>query len=351
MYIILAILIFGVLIAVHELGHFLAAKLSGVRVLEFALGMGPVLLKKQGRETLYSLRLLPFGGFCAMEGEDEASDDAHAFNNQSVWKRLIILVAGAASNFFIGFLIVLALFSTQESFMKPVITGFAEGCPYVGEAHFLEGDEFYRINGHRIYTPSDASAYLHASDGSVDIVLIRDGEKLRMEDYPLELVPFDDGQGGTTMRYGFTIGEAESGFLATVKHSWFCTMDFVRMVWESLFALVSGAVGVQELAGPVGIVDLMNDVGQSAESVGTALYDIFYLFAFIAVNLAVMNLLPIPALDGGRIFFLAVTWVIEKITRRKLDPKYEGYINTAGFVLLMGLMVFVLFNDILRIFR
>ena len=351
MYIILAILIFGVLIAVHELGHFLVAKLSGVRVLEFSLGMGPVLLKKQGGETLYSLRLLPFGGFCAMEGEDEASDDVRAFNNQSPWRRLFILVAGAAANFLLGFLMVLALFSTHEGFMKPVINDFAEGCPYVGEAHFLKGDEFYRINGHRVYTPSDASHYLHASDGSADIVIIRDGEKLRMEDYPLELLPFDDGQGGTVMRYGFTIGEAEYGAWATVKHSWYCTMDFVRMVWESLSALISGAVGVQELAGPVGIVDLMNDVGQSAETVGSALYDIIYLFAFVAVNLAVMNLLPIPALDGGRIFFLAVTCFIEKITRRRLNPKYEGYINAAGFILLMGLMVFVLFNDILRIFR
>lgn len=351
MYIILAILIFGVLIAVHELGHFLAAKLSGVRVLEFALGMGPVLLKKQGRETLYSLRLLPFGGFCAMEGEEEASEDARAFTNQSVWKRFVILVAGAAANFLIGFLILLALFSTQESFMRPVITGFMEGCPYVGEEGFQAGDEFYRINGHRIYSPDDAAVYLQRGGDTADIVLLRDGEKVRLEDYPLELLAYDDGRGGTVMRYGFYIGESESGAWATVKYSWYCTLAFVRMVWESLFDLVTGAVSVQELAGPVGIVDLMNDVGQSAETVGTALFDIFYLFAFIAVNLAVMNLLPIPALDGGRIFFLIVTCIIEKLTRRRLNPKYEGYINTAGFALLMGLMVFVLFNDILRIFR
>lgn len=352
MYVIIAIIIFGILVATHELGHFLAAKACGVKVTEYAIGMGPAIFKKQGKETLYSLRILPLGGFCAMEGEDDASDDPRAFTNQAVWKRFIILVAGAAMNFITGFLLILLVFSQQEGFMTPTITGFMDGCPYEGEYGLLEGDEFYKINGERIYFSSDVSTYLQrGGKDTADIVLIRGGEKLVLVDYPITLVEYPTEDGGTELKYGLYFGVKETGTVARLKYSWYCALDFVRLVRLSLVDLFTGVVGIKDMSGVVGIVDVMNDVGKSSPTFAEGMLNIAYLTALIAINLSVMNLLPIPALDGGRVLFLVLTWIIERITRKKLDPKYEGYINAAGLLLLLALMVFVMFNDIWKIIR
>ena len=349
MYIVIAIIVFGILIATHELGHFLAAKACGVKVLEYAIGMGPTLLKKQGKETLYTLRALPIGGFCAMEGEDDDSPDPRAFGNQSTWRRLVILVAGAAMNFLFGFLLIILIFSQAQAFNTPTITGFMDGYPNQGEQGLMVGDTIYKIDGHRIYFSSNASTYLSRGNGeTVDLVIIRDGEKIELNDFPMQLREYEvDGE--TQLKYGLYFGVKEGGFLASLKYSWYCAVDFVRLIWMSLGDLVTGVVGIRDLSGPVGIVDIMNDVAQDSETFGDAIYNIAYLSAFIAVNLAVMNLLPIPALDGGRILFLIISWVVEHVARRRLDPKYEGYVHTAGFVLLLALMVFVMANDIWRI--
>lgn len=350
MYIIIAIIIFGILVATHELGHFLMAKACGVKVIEYAIGMGPAIFKKQGKETLYSLRILPLGGYCAMEGEDADSEDPRAFGNQAVWKRLLILVAGAAMNFITGFLLILLVFSQQEGFMTPTITGFMDGCPYVGEYGLMEGDEFYKINGERIYFSSDVSTYLQrGGKDTADIVLIRDGKKVVLDDYPMTLVEYPTEDGGTELKYGLYFGVKETGALARLKYSWYCALDFVRLVRLSLVDLFTGALGIKDMNGVVGIVSVMNDVGKSSPTFYDAMMNIAYMTALIAINLAVMNLLPIPALDGGRVLFLLLTWVIEKLSRRKLDPKYEGYINAAGLTLLLALMVFVMFNDIWKI--
>ncbi len=351
MYILLAILAFGVLIASHELGHFIAAKAFDVKVMEFSLGMGPALLKKQGRETLYTLRLLPIGGFCAMEGEDEDSDDPRAFSSKEPWKRMIILAAGAAVNFVLGFILVLLVFSQAFGFSSPEISGFMEGSGLEGEDAFQTGDSIYKIDGHRIYFSSNISEYLGRSGSDYhDIVVVRGGEKLRLENFHMPLREYTSADGGKVMRYGLYFSYAEAGFANTVRYSWYCAVDFVRLVWRSLGDLISGAVGVKELSGPVGIVDVVNEVAQEQTTIKNALLELAYMFALIAVNLAVMNMLPLPALDGGRIFFLLVTWLIELIGGKRIDPKYEGYVHSAGFVLLMGLMVFVMFNDITRIF-
>lgn len=348
MYIILAILIFGILIFVHELGHFLAARACDVKVTEFAIGMGPQILKKQGKETLYSIRLFPFGGFCAMEGEDEESEDERSFSSKKPWQKVFILVAGAAMNFFVGFLMILFVFTGAEGFSSPEITDFYTGCPYEGTLQ--EGDVFYKINGHRIYLTGNVSTYLSRSDSDYyDIVVIRDGEKVTIENYYMPLVEYAAENGGTELKYGFYFGVEEAGVWANLKYSWYTSIDFVRLVWMSLGDLVTGAVGVKDLSGPVGIVDAVNQVTSEAESTSAAVEYVVYFFALIAINLAVMNLLPIPALDGGRVLFLIITLIIEKISRKKLDPKYEGYINSACFVLLMGLMVVVMFNDIVKI--
>ena len=345
-YVIVAILIFGLLIAVHELGHFTAAKLSGVKVTEFAVGMGPAIIKKQRGETLYTLRCIPFGGFCAMEGEDEDSADPRAFTNQKPWKRLLILVAGSFMNFVTGLVIVLILFSSAVSFRAPVIEGFMDGCPYESEDGFALGDRFARIDGKTVYQYYDVAELLAKGGGTHDIVVIRNGRRVKLDDMPLVPVEYE---GYENKMYGFYFGSDDATVGNKIKYSWNTTMEFVRMVWDALGQLIGGKVSVNDLSGPVGIVDMMAETGEQAASVGDALYDIFYLGAFIAVNLAVMNMLPIPALDGGRVFLLVVTFIIERITRKKLDPKYEGYIHAAGMVLLLGLMAYVLFHDIFRI--
>lgn len=351
MFIVVAIIAFVVLIISHEFGHFIAAKLCGVKVLEFSVGMGPKLLKKQGKETLYTLRLLPIGGFCAMEGEDEDTGDPRAFTQQPAWKRIIILCAGAAMNFLIGLILICLLFSSAAGFSTPTVTEFMDECPYVGEDALQIGDTFYEINGERTYFSSNVSTFLARSGGrDVDIVVRRGGEKVSLHfDELIPTLELTDENGNTSLKYGFNFRVQERSFGSLLKYSWYQALDFVRMVRLSLVDLFSGSVGVKDLSGVVGIVSIINDVGQSSPSVTAALENIAYLVAFIAINLAVMNLLPIPALDGGRILFLILTWCIERIIRRKLDPKYEGYIHAAGLVLLIGLMLFVMYNDIARI--
>ena len=348
LYILLAILIFGVLIGIHEFGHFAAAKLCGVRVEEFAIGMGPVLWKKQKGETQYSLRAVPVGGFCAMAGEDEESNDPRAFTNQSAWKRIIILAAGAFMNFVMGLVIIAVLYSGAKAFVAPILGGFMEGCPYESSDGLQVGDRFYRIDGHRIYQYYDVGDFLARGNGNYDLELIRDGEHVTLSDF--HMVPLEY-EGQSQKMYGFYFGQEEATLGVKLRHTWDTAMEFGRMVWMSLGQLVGGEVSAKDLSGPVGIVDLMAETGEQAASVSDALYNIFYLAAFIAVNLAVMNLLPLPALDGGRIFLLLVTWVIEHITGHKLNPKYEGYVHAAGMVLLLGLMAFVMFNDIVRIIK
>ena len=350
MYIFLAILAFGVLIGIHELGHFVAARIFDVKVNEFAFGMGPKILHKQGKETLYSLRLLPFGGFCAMEGEDGDSADPRAFTQKSAWKRAIILFAGAAMNFLLGFLMILII-APQTRFIEPIIADFAEGCPYESADGFQAGDRILRVDGHRIYFTDNFSEYMARGGDDHNIVLLRDGRRVTLRNYHMPKVPYPTEDGGTVMMYGLRFAAGEHEFWRDLRCSWYQALDFVRLIWRSLGDLVRGAVSVKDLSGPVGIVSYVNEVEAGAESTEEARFNFFFIFSLIAVNLAVMNLLPLPALDGGRIFLLLVTWLIEHIFRRKLDPKYEGYIHTAGFVLLMGLMVFVLFNDVIKILK
>lgn len=344
MYIILAIIFFGILIAIHEFGHFSAAKLLGVKVNEFAIGMGPAIFKKQKGETLYSLRCLPIGGYCAMEGEDEDTGDPRSFTTQPGWKRFIILVAGSFMNFLLGFLIVLIIYSGVAGFYSPVISGFVDGCPYEGTLQ--TGDELYSIDGHRIYFASNVSTILSRGGETHDVVVIRDGEKLEFEDMALTPQVYE---GYSSPMYGFSFAVEEANLWSTLKYSWYNTIDFVRTVWFALSDLVAGTMGVDELAGPVGIVDLINDVGQSAESTKMALADIAYLGALVAVNIAVMNLLPLPALDGGRVFLLLLNGLVHLVSRRRIPARYEGYVHAAGMVLLLGLSAYVMYNDIARL--
>ena len=349
MYIVIAIIAFGLLIAVHELGHFTAAKLLGVKVNEFAIGMGPKILKKQGKETLYTLRALPFGGFCAMD-EDVASDDPRAFTAQKRWRRVIILAAGGIGNLIAALIIVIILVSGMEGFVSTTIKELVDGFPNEGEQGLMAGDTIISINGERLYYIDNYfySIMQLANSNQVDLVIKRDDRTIKLDKFPLERREYMiDGE--VSFRYGITFNGLEPSLGENLKYACNMTLNFVRLIRLSIAQLVSGAAGVKDLAGPVAIVGAMNDIGRMADSVGSALADIANFTAFIGVNIALVNLLPIPAMDGGRILFVFLTWAIEKITRRRLDPKYEGYIHTAALVLLMGLMVFILVNDVLRI--
>ena len=349
MFIVIAILAFGVLVGIHEFGHFVAAKSLGVKVNEFSIGMGPAIFKREKGETLYALRCLPIGGYCAMEGEDEETDDPRCFTKQSAWKKIIILSAGSFMNFLLGLVLVLIIFSQAAGFNSPVISGFTENNPYEGADGLQVGDEIYSVDGHRIYFTGNFNLYLNrGADTNYDIVVIRDGERVELNDFKLEPYEQEDG----SMLYGLRFSVDPPTLGNVLKYSWYTTIDFVRQVWIALSDLVGGLVGLDDMAGVVGIVDMINDVGsETAESqgIGAALSDIAYLVAFIAVNLAVMNMLPIPALDGGRVLFVLINAIVHLVSRRRIPARYEGYVHTAGFVLLIGLMVVVMYNDISRL--
>lgn len=348
MYIIIAIIIFGILIAIHEFGHFTAAKLCGVKVEEFAIGMGPALFKKQKGETVYALRILPIGGFCAMAGEDEESDDPRAFTNQGFWKKFVILCAGSFMNLVLGIVLILIMYAGAQAFVTPTIDHFMDGCPYEGTEAMQAGDTFYSIDGQRIYLVSDVSSFLMRGDGVYDIVMLRDGEKVELKDFALTTKTYAE-YANEGPKYGFVFGYTEATFGTKLEYTWNTTLEFSRLVWLGLGDLINGKVGLKDMSGPVGIVDMMNEVGQQAESAKAAADNLLYISAFIAINLAIMNMLPIPALDGGRVFLMIVTVIIEAVSRKKLDPKYEGYIHLGGMVLLLGLMALVMYNDIAKL--
>ena len=348
MYIIIAIIIFGILIAIHEFGHFMAAKLCGVKVEEFAIGMGPALFKKQKGETVYALRILPIGGFCAMAGEDEESDDPRAFTNQGFWKKFVILCAGSFMNLVLGIVLILIMYAGAQAFVTPTIDHFMDGCPYEGAEAMQAGDTFYSIDGQRIYLVSDVSSFLMRGDGVYDIVMLRDGEKVELKDFALTTKTYAE-YANEGPKYGFVFGYTEATFGTKLEYTWNTTLEFSRLVWLGLGDLINGKVGLKDMSVPVGIVDMMNEVGQQAESAKAAADNLLYISAFIAVNLAIMNMLPIPALDGGRVFLMIVTVIIEAVSRKKLDPKYEGYIHLGGMVLLLGLMALVMYNDIAKL--
>ena len=350
LYILVALLVFGVLIAVHELGHFLAAKACGVKVNEFSIGMGPAIFKKQKGETLYALRCLPFGGFCAMEGEDETSEDPRALENQGFWAKLLIFAAGAAMNFLAGLLIILCLYGGAKAFVTPVIADFAQGCPLEGT--LLAGDKVTAIDGERIYVYSDVSLLLNLKQsGSHDLTVLRNGEMVELTNVPMELREYTDKNGNAYTGYGLTFSVKEASIGDRISYSFANAIDFVRMVRLSLQMLVTGQAGVKDISGPVGIVSVITDVGQSSSSASAAVRNIAYLAAMIAVNLAVMNLLPLPALDGGKIFFLFINALCMLVIRKRIPQKFESYVHIAGFALLMLLMLAVTFQDVWKIFQ
>ena len=353
MYIVLAILIFGILIATHELGHFIAAKRLGVQVNEFAIGMGPKLLSKQRGETLYCLRLLPIGGACVMEGEDEDTVNPRAFTAQKRWKRVIILAAGAFVNFIFGLIVLLLIGMNVRYTVGTTLTSLAPGFPNEGENGLMAGDTIISLNGNRLFYSEDFSLFIQlpdAQDGIVDLGIQRGGERIELNDFPLAPAEYTEN-GVTQLRYGLNFAATEATFWGKIQYSGYRAFNFARIVRVSLVELFTGGAKLDDLSGPVGIVSTINELASDPEieTTGERLLYVLNFGALIAINLAVMNLLPIPALDGGRIFGILITFIIEKITRRRVNPKYEGYIHGAGLMVLLLLMAVVLVNDIVKI--
>lgn len=340
--ILFALLFFGVIIMIHECGHFACAKLFKVKVNEFSLGMGPALFKRKKGDTLYALRLFPIGGYVAMEGEDDASEDDRAFNKKPVWQKMIIVVAGALMNLILGFILMVLLLTTSTDLIGTnTIKEFYPDA--VSSQYGLQaGDRFVEIDGHHVWSELDLSFLMSRSqDGVFDFVVERDGEKVTLNDVHFAT---EQQNGITLIQYDFIIIGEQPGFLNIVKNAFTQSASIVRMVWLSVFDLVTGRYGMSELAGPVGTVDIIADVTAQAVSSGS-LTNLLTIMAFITINVGVANLLPLPALDGGRFLFLA----IEAVRRKPVNPKYEGYVHAAGLVLLLLLMVVVTYNDIARI--
>ena len=342
--ILLAVLAFGFLVAAHELGHFIAAKASGVQVNEYAIGMGPRLFSFTKGETRYSLRLLPIGGFCAMESEDEESDNPRAFTRAKAWKRFVILIAGSAMNLIVGFLILFFLLAPSEYTTDPVISDLADEYRETGLAGIMPGDRILKINGERVWLTRDIALLLDRYAGSpYEIALSRDGKKIVLSDAEISQkdLHFD---GEDFHGYGIRYKAVKSTLLVNARDAVLSGLDYVRLVRFSLADLLSGRAGVKDMSGPVGITSVMTEVVSSADYLS-----FFNLVAFISINLAVMNLLPLPALDGGRVLFLVVGLIVKLFTKKTIPYKFEGYVHLAGLGLFLVLIVYVTVNDIVRL--
>ena len=333
--ILLALLIFSVIIMIHELGHFAAAKAFGVKVEEFSIGMGPALLHFQGKETRYSLRAIPMGGYVQMEGEDSESQDPRAFCRQKAWKRFVIVSAGAVMNLLLGFVVAVAMVSMKGYVGTAQIVRFEENAQ--SSQVLQQGDEILSINGSRIFIDQDiVYTLVRDEDGLVDMTVLRQGEKLQLQ-VPFATQTLSDGTHVVVL--DFKVLATPQTFFNTIRYGIGWNISVARQVWMTLFDLITGRYGLNQLSGPVGTTQV---IGQ-ASSYG--LGSLLMIVGFITVNLGVFNLLPFPALDGGRLLFL----VVEMIRRRPVPARYEGYVHAAGFLLLMALMVTVTYQDILRL--
>ena len=347
MSVLFAIILFSLLIFVHELGHFVAAKLSGVQVNEFSMFMGPALWSKQIGETLYSVRLIPIGGYCAMEGEDGGSDNPRSFDKAAWWKKLIILVAGAAVNFLVGVLLMVVIYLPVKQEIAPVISSFEPFCTINGQDGLQVGDRIVELDGEKIYVQSDFSMLLQLNPGEVhDLVVEREGKRVGLPDFQMVKHTVTGEDGVTRQLYGMNFTIENLSLSGRLRYAWNQSLDTVRLVRLSLQMLVRGQAGLKDMSGPVGIVQQMSVVADSSPTKLDALLNLLYFGGFIAINLAVMNLLPIPALDGGRVVCLLITTAVEAVTRKKIDPKYEGYLHGAGMMVLLALMALIMFKDI-----
>lgn len=346
LYWLLALLIFGFLIFIHEMGHYTTARLCGVKIYEFSIGMGPKILSRTSQKTgiKYSLGIFPFGGYVSMAGEDEESDDPNALTKKPAWQRFIITLAGATMNLLLGMILVFSLVVSSSALGSTRIAVFADDSYY--EKHeFTDrsssvlqvGDEILAVNGNRVHTANDMQYEIQHEGGTeIPVTVLRDGVKMTLS----VRFPAVTTQGVTLGVPDFLVEAEEKTVGNVLRHTYYQSASTVKMIWDSLVDMVSGKYGFEAVSGPVGVADAITDAA------ATDLTQLIYLVAVITINLGVVNLLPLPALDGGRLVFI----LIEMIFRRPVPPKYEGIVHFVGIVLLMILMVIVLFKDIFTIF-
>ena len=369
-----ALLVFSAVIAIHEFGHFAVAKLCGIQVNEFSIGMGPVLWKKNHKGTQYSLRALPVGGFVALEGEEspesqqaEAARDAREDNFSSskhdlnifstesdgevqekptgiplneapVWQRALVMVAGAVMNFVLGFVVLVILIAAQnEPITSKTIYAIQDGA-LCGQTGLQAGDKVLAVNGRRCFVANDILYELvRTRSYSADFTVLRDGQKVQLPGVQFDT--WQDEQGETHMSIGFSVYGLEKTPGNVLREAGNSVLYYGRIVFTSLIDLLRGRESINNLSGPVGIVSA---IGQAA-SYGWQ--DLLELLALITVNLGILNLLPFPALDGGKVVFL----VIEGVTGHAVPEKLQSVLTLATFGLLFGLMIFATYNDILRL--
>lgn len=334
--ILIAILFFELIIIIHEGGHFFAARMMKIKVNEFSIGMGPKLFQIKGKETKYTLRLILFGGYCAMEGEDEESNDERAFVNKKVWQRFFVVVAGAVMNLVLGFIIVLVIISSGNLVGTTEIAKFEDDA--ISRSYGLQvGDKIKSIEGMRVYTTNDVTTGLsRCEDGKIEMVVARDGKDITLN------IEFDteEYEGMTYTKMDFWLRGVEKNFSNVISQTCKEFVSYARMVFLSVHDILVGRYGLSDMSGPVGAVSVVS------QAVKTSSYTMLRIMALLTINVGLFNLFPIPALDGWRLFVLAA----EGITKKKLPQKAEYIINTVGLVLLLGLMCVVTFSDITKLF-
>ena len=339
-YVIIMLLVFGVLVFIHEFGHFITARLCGVPIKEFAVGMGPTVFswnsKKYG--TKYGLRLLPIGGFVSMEGEDESSSDERAFCNQKIWKRVAIVLAGPVMNLVLGFLLMTVLVFSQGTLVSTTVADFQEGA--ISLEQLQVGDRIIEVDGTRVHTGNElVYEVLNQAYEPIDLKIERNGEKILLEDVHFPTM-VDEASGVTFGNYDFILYAEKTNVPNLLKHSYFRSVSTVKMVYDSLIGLLSGRFGMDAVSGPVGVAEVVGDAAKHG------IADFLYIVTVLSINLGVFNLIPFPALDGGRLLFL----VIEGVRGKPLNRDVESYINFIGIMILFGFMIFVTVKDVFKLF-
>ncbi|MBE5989064.1 regulator of sigma E protease [Lacrimispora xylanisolvens] len=347
--IIVAILVFGLIVLIHELGHFLFAKMNKIAVVEFSIGMGPRLLHFKKGETTYSIKLLPLGGSCMMLGEDEENPDERAFQNRSIPARMSVIAAGPIFNFILAFLLSLVLVG-MSGYDITYIKEVTEGSPAY-EAGMRSGDKLLKINGEKVSMYQEYILYklMKPDDKMNQVEFSRTDPQTGKQEIQTVSVTPQYSEESKKYLIGILIAPenkkaANAGDL--VKHGYMEMEYDVKLTVKSLGMLFTGKASVNDLSGPVGIVVMIDDSVKAGltVSVVAALMNVISMCILLSANLGVMNLLPIPALDGGRLLFL----IIEAIRGKRMDPEKEGLVNMISMAALMALMIFVVFNDISR---
>ncbi|MBO5059581.1 MAG: site-2 protease family protein [Clostridia bacterium] len=378
---IVTIVIFLVMITLHEFGHFIMAKTVGVKVLEFSVGMGPAIFKRQGTETLYSVRVFPIGGYCKLEGEDGDSDDPSAFSNQKLWKRFLVVSAGAVFNLILGFILFVIIVGMTGPFLSNTV-GKVDERSYLAQSGVVAGDKIIAIDGHKINFYDDIALYTgeFSEDTEFDLTVKRNGEKLKFKlkpsvnvttvTYDRNSASYTDTINGITEQYTRSfdegvIPEAYIGKEVTttrciigfeplvvdvtarniLPQAWHYTGYIARSIFMALGEMFTGETGLDNVSGPVGVAGVVSEAVNSGTNHRESFINILFIVAMLTVNLGIFNLLPLPALDGGRLFFM----LIELVRGKPVPPEKEGVVHAIGLLLLLALAVVICFNDILKL--